>query len=85
MNKSNSRIHEMTELEQKIDRMKKYIDSLETNLEMYGYKTDNLSFEIEKITQENQDLKAEIGRQNQQIMKWKNQASAKKVALLIEF
>ena len=65
--------------------MKKYIDSLETNLEKYGYKTDNLSFEIEKITQENQDLKAEIGRQNQQIMKWKNQASAKKVALLIEF
>ena len=57
MNKNESRIHEKTELEQKIDRMKKYIDSLETNLEMYGYKTDNLSFEIEKMTQENQDLK----------------------------
>ena len=62
MNKSDSRIHEKTELEQKINGMKKYIDSLETNLEKYGYKTDNLSFEIEKITQENQDLKAEIGR-----------------------
>ena len=36
MNKSDSRIHEKTELEQKIERMKKYIDSLETNLEKYN-------------------------------------------------
>ena len=57
MNKNDSRSHEKTELEQKIDRMKEYIDSLETNLEMHGYKTDNLSFKIEKMTQENQDLK----------------------------
>ena len=73
MNKSDSKIHEKTELEQKVDGMKKCIDSLETNLEMYGSKTDNLSFEIEKITQENQDLKSEIGRQNQQILNWKDQ------------
>ena len=84
MNKSDSRNHEKTELEQKIDRMKKCIDLLETNLEMYGYKNDNLSFEIEKMTQENQDLKAEIGRQNQQILNWKDQAvkTAKNIAIL---
>ena len=84
MNKSDSKIHEKTELEQKVDGMKKCIDSLETNLEMYGSKTDNLSFEIEKMTQENQDLKAEIGRQNHQIMNWKNQAvkTAKNIAIL---
>ena len=41
MNKKDSRIPEKTELQQKIDGMKKYIDSLETNLEIYGSKTDN--------------------------------------------
>ena len=36
------------------------------------------------MTQENQDLKAEIGRQNHQIMNWKNQAvkTAKNIAIL---
>ena len=84
MNKNDSRIHEKTELQQKIDCMKKYIDLLERNLEMYGYKNDNLSFEIEKMTQENQDLKAEICRQNQQILNWKDQAvkTAKNIAIL---
>ena len=77
-------MHEKTELQQKIDGMKKYINSLETNLEMYGSKTDNLSFEIERMTQENQDLKSEIGRQNQQILIWKDQAviTAKNIAIL---
>ena len=84
MNKKDSRIPEKTELQQKIDCMKKYIESLETNLEMYGYKTDNISFEIEKNTQENQDLKSEIGRQNQQILNWKDQVvkTAKNIAIL---
>ena len=84
MNKKDSRIPEKTELQQKIDGMKKYIESLETNLEMYGYKTDNISFEIEKNTQENQDLKSEIGRQNQQILNWKDQVvkTAKNIAIL---
>ena len=84
MNKSDSRNLEKTELEQKIDSMKKYINLLETNLEMYGSKTDKLSFEIEKRTKENQDLKAEIGRQNQQILNWKSQAvkTAKNIAIL---
>ena len=45
MNKSDSKIHEKTEVEQKVDGMKKCIDSLETNLEIYGSKTDNLSFD----------------------------------------